>query len=199
MSRENVKGTTAKAIILDGSRADDREARIAADSLRKELQRSDVRFSHHLLRDIEIAPCVGCLKCWTKTPGECVIDDGQRYICSDMARSDCLILITPITFGGYSNQLKKGMDRLIPLLLPFFSKYQGETHHPARYGRGWDLLGLGTISARDEEKETLFKEIVHRNSLNMHSQNSSSLILVNGSGEAEIDGKVVAGLKQVIA
>ena len=60
-------------------------------------------------------------------------------------------------------------------------------------------LGLGTISARDEEKETLFKEIVHRNSLNMHSQNSSSLILVNGSGEAEIDGKVVAGLKQVIA
>jgi len=199
MRNENGKRTTSKVIILDGSRADDREARMAMDSLRTELQRSDVRFSHHLLRDIEIAPCTGCLKCWTKTPGECVIDDRQRNIYSDMARSDCVILITPITFGGYSNELKKGMDRLIPVLLPFFRKYQGETHHPNRYGKTWDLLGVGTISARDEEKETLFKEIVHRNSLNLHSQNMSSLILVNGSSEAEIDRKVVEGLRQVMA
>lgn len=199
MRNENGKRTTSKVIILDGSRADDREARMAMDSLRTELQRSDVRFSHHLLRDIEIAPCTGCLKCWTKTPGECVIDDRQRNIYSDMARSDCVILITPITFGGYSNELKKGMDRLIPVLLPFFRKYQGETHHPNRYGKTWGLLGVGTISARDEEKETLFKEIVHRNSLNLHSQNMSSLILVNGSSEAEIDRKVVEGLRQVMA
>ena len=27
----------------------------------------------------KIHPCCGCFKCWTKTPGECVIKDGYDH------------------------------------------------------------------------------------------------------------------------
>ena len=110
----DTSGSSAKAIILDGSREDDPAARVAIEAVQKELNRAGIHFSWHVLRDIAIAPCTGCLKCWTKTPGECVIDDEQRKIYVDMARSNILILVTPVTFGGYSSELKKGMDRLIP-------------------------------------------------------------------------------------
>ena len=120
----DTSGSSAKAIILDGSREDDPAARVAIEAVQKELNRAGIHFSWHVLRDIAIAPCTGCLKCWTKTPGECVIDDEQRKIYVDMARSNILILVTPVTFGGYSSELKKGMDRLIPDLPSFLQEIQ---------------------------------------------------------------------------
>ncbi len=196
---EGYNGKTSKVIILDGSRNDDLEAGIAGETLHSELKRKGVNFTHWTLRDIEIAPCIGCFTCWTKTPGECVYDDEQRKICADIARSDLIVLITPISFGGYSSELKKGLDRFIPVLLPFFRKYNGETHHPQRSGNGWNLLGIGTLPLRDEEKEGLFRDLVIRNSLNMHSENTSSVVLHKGSNETEIKVQMTAALKQVMA
>jgi multimeric flavodoxin WrbA len=187
-----------KAIILDGSRDDDLEAGIAGETLHSELGRKGIQFTHWTLRDIEIAPCIGCFQCWTKTPGECVFDDEQRRIYADMAKSDLVILITPITFGGYSSELKKGLDRFIPVLLPFFRMYNGETHHPSRSGKEWNLLGVGTLPLKDEEKERLFRDLVKRNSLNMHSENTSSVVLYQGLNAKEIEIQMTAGLKQVI-
>jgi multimeric flavodoxin WrbA len=192
-------GTGKTVLILDGSGAEDKEARKAGEALNVELTNSGNRFTHRILRNVEIGPCTGCLNCWTKTPGECVIEDEQRSVCVDMARSDVVILITPVTFGGYSSELKKGMDRIIPVLLPFFRKYGGETHHPSRYGKEWNLLGIGTMPVQDEEKESLFKDIVLRNSFNMHSKCTASMVLLEGWSSEEIREKVVAGLRKVMA
>jgi multimeric flavodoxin WrbA len=192
-------GKVSRAIVLDGSRKDDREASIAGEMLHSELERKGVKFTHWTLRDIEIAPCIGCFTCWTKTPGICAFDDEHRKICADIARSDLIVLITPISFGGYSSDLKKGLDRFIPVLLPFFRKFNGETHHPSRSGNGWNLLGIGTLPLNDEEKETIFRDLVKRNSLNMHSQNTSSAVLYKGSNETEIRLQMTEALKQVMA
>jgi multimeric flavodoxin WrbA len=194
-----IMGAEKEIVILDGSSAEDKEARTALDVLQSELTRSGNRFTHHILRDAQIGPCTGCLNCWTKTPGECVTEDEQRSLCADVARSDVVVLITPLTFGGYSSDLKKGMDRIIPVLLPFFRKYAGETHHPSRYGKGWNILGIGTLSAPDEEKESLFKDIVLRNSHNMHSKSSSSLVLIHGWSDEVIGVKVAEELRKVMA
>jgi multimeric flavodoxin WrbA len=32
------------------------------------------------LRELAIAPCTGCFGCWTRTPGECVVEDSARDI-----------------------------------------------------------------------------------------------------------------------
>jgi multimeric flavodoxin WrbA len=190
---------TTKAIILDGSREDDREARLASEAVRAEMTRKAIEFSYYVLRDIKIAPCTGCLKCWTKTPGECTINDEQRKIYTDAGRADMLVLITPVTFGGYSSELKKGMDRLIPALLPFFRTYDGETHHPMRYGNGWDLFAVGTLGEHNEDREGLFRELVIRNSLNMHANRTACGIVVKGTDEKDINIRVTDELRKVIA
>ena len=199
MKTEGNKEKISNVIILDGSGKDDHEARIAGEVLRSELELKGVKSTSWTLRDIEIAPCIGCFNCWMKTPGECVFDDEQRKICTDIARSDLIILITPITFGGYSSELKKGLDRFIPVLLPFFRKYNGETHHPSRNGNEWNLLAVGTLPSKDGEKEGIFRDLVQRNSLNMHSEKRSSVILYKGSDQKDIRSQMVAGLKQVMA
>ena len=185
--------------ILDGSSEEDEEAGTAIEALNLELTGSGSGSAHHVMRKLAIGACTGCFSCWTRTPGECVIADEQRSVCADMVRSDVVILITPVTFGGYSSELKKGMDRIIPVLLPFFRKYAGETHHPSRCGNEWNILGIGTLPVQDEEKESLFKDIVLRNSLNMHSKCSSSLVIVRGQSSEDIREKVTAGLRKVMA
>jgi multimeric flavodoxin WrbA len=200
MKQKEVNGTKiGKVTILDGSRKDDIEAGIAGETLCSELTGKGVRFTHWKLRDIQIAPCIGCFKCWVNTPGECVFDDQQRKIYADLASSDTIVIITPITFGGYSSELKKGMDRFIPILLPFFRKYNGETHHPSRSGKPWNLIGIGTLPAKDGEKESLFRDLVRRNSLNMHSASTTSTILYKGASEKDIKLQTAAALRQVVA
>lgn len=187
------------ALILDGSREDDMEAKIARESITTELERAGIKSSCYVLRDENVAPCIGCFKCWTKTPGVCALNDVQRKIDADMAKSDVLVLITPVTFGGYSSNLKKGMDRLIPILLPFFKKVNGETHHPIRRGKGWDVLGVGTMPEKDDGEERLFKELVERNSLNMHANRKASCVVMKGSSESAVRNTIVSELKKVIA
>ncbi len=113
----------------------------------------------------KIAGCLGCFGCWIKTPGECVIDDYGRETTKQAMQSDLLIWLTPITFGGYSSELKKALDRLLPILLPYFESYHGQIHHKMRYSKYPNLLVIGTSPQCPENKET-FKLLTERNVLN---------------------------------
>jgi hypothetical protein len=97
----------------------------------------------HVLRDLEIAFCVGCFGCWERNPGECLVDDAARDLARAMIQSELVVYLTPVTFGGYSSQLKKAVDRVICLLHPHFTKVHNETHHIARCARYPRLLGVG--------------------------------------------------------
>ncbi|MFX0048588.1 MAG: hypothetical protein ACFE8G_10530, partial [Candidatus Hermodarchaeota archaeon] len=63
--------------------------------------------------------------------------------------------------------LKKVMDRFIPDILPFFTKRSGETHHNYRYENRSSIIAVGALEKPNREKESTFKELVYRNSLNM--------------------------------
>ncbi len=79
-----------------------------------------------ILRDIDIAPCVGCFGCWLQTPGISLIDDAAREVTRKIMGSDLVAYVTPITFGGYLSDLKKALDRSIGLISPFFTRIGGE-------------------------------------------------------------------------
>jgi len=57
--------------------------------------------------------------------------------------AEILILLTSLSFGGYGSQLKKAIDRLIPLVSPFFELRQDLTHHQHRYDRMPRFVGIG--------------------------------------------------------
>lgn len=128
------------------------------------------------LHQHQLAKCTGCFGCWVKTPGICVIDDYGRTIAEKTMKADTVIWLTPVVFGGYSSELKKALDRIIPLVLPFFEKIEGEVHHKARYEKFPRIIVIGTMLEKDIEQQEIFEELIRRNSLNLHNRVSGFVL-----------------------
>lgn len=126
---------------------------------------------------LSIKPCQGCFHCWIKTPGSCVLKDDGNTVAHQYINSETVILLSRISFGGYSSQIKCAMDRLIPLILPFFRQYHGETHHKKRYQTYPNLISIGILKDHDEHKKHLFKRLLERNALNFTPPNSAQCII----------------------
>jgi multimeric flavodoxin WrbA len=142
------------------------------------------------LAGMDIQPCRGCFSCWVKTPGRCVIRDDEEQVLAATAASDRVIWLTPVTFGGYAPELKKALDRIIPILLPFFTRVRGETHHPLRYPRRRRLLAIGTLRQEDAESEGVFRRLVGRNALNMGDVEASTLVYCGDTSLADMERRL---------
>ena len=125
----------------------------------------------------ELAPCRGCFLCWVKTPGLCIYtDDAANSISARLIRSDAVVLLGRITFGGYSYDLKAFLDRAIPNILPYFEIIDGEMHHEKRYPSFPMLICIGYGDHTPFEAET-FALLARRNSLNMNPSGSHVLTI----------------------
>jgi multimeric flavodoxin WrbA len=155
-----------KAVIFNGTREDNPVIDAIETSLIKLLTEKGWEVESIILREKRIAGCLGCFGCWVKTPGICVIDDYGREATKKIVQSNLMIWLTPVTFGGYSSELKKALDRSIPILLPYFESFKGQIHHKMRYGKYPKLLVIGTDPLNIEQEET-FLALTERNVLNL--------------------------------
>lgn len=123
------------------------------------------------LSALKIANCVGCFGCWTKTPGRCVIRDDAVNVYPLIAKSDAVIYVSRLKYGGYDTIMKTMLERAIPVQQAFIRLVDGETHHLQRDVRPKSavIVAYGDIS--DAEKR-VFKQLVARNSCNMNFQSS---------------------------
>jgi len=138
-----------------------------------------------ILRDLHITHCRGCFECWTRHPGRCKFKDAGQDIANALINCDLAVLITPVTFGGYSAVLKKALDRLLCLLLPFFTTVHGEVHHRNRYRRYPPFLAIGTLLDSDAAGERIFASLVQRNAINMHTVGHSAVLHINGTANED--------------
>ena len=174
-----------KATILNGSRRDDTYANVARRALEAELAGQGWEQQWHDLADHAIAPCGGEFGCWVQTPGICIHDDINRVIARDAAQSDLLVFFTPVTFGGYSAELKKAVDHLIQNVLPFFTVIDGTVRHQPRYTRHPGLLVIGWLPDSDPESGRIFRTLVRCNTANFHAPSMVCGILnAKQNGEA---------------
>ena len=132
-----------------------------------------------------------------KTPGICVIADAGRDVAKKAIQCDLLTFVTPITFGGYSFHLKKAVDRLIPLIMPYFQFVGGEIHHQKRYAQYPLLLGLGTLPESNDAQEQLFRMLVRRNAINFHNPNHAATIVRTRHENREVDRELKVVLHQL--
>lgn len=72
---------------------------------------------------LNIKPCYSCGACSTKTYGRCILEDDMDPILRTLVRADKLILATPVTWGSYSADIKKILDRMAIL---------GDSHYYVR-------------------------------------------------------------------
>lgn len=174
-----------KALLLNGSLKKDLDIDKIQSLIIEELERNRFDIESILLRQVNLAACQGCFDCWVKSPGECRTDDYGREVAKKMVQSNLIIHLTPITFGGYSSELKKVIDRFIPTILPFFTKRDGETHHTYRYPNRASIIVVGFLEQTDDEKELTFKELVYRNSLNMGAPIHEALIYFKNQNKSD--------------
>jgi len=186
------------ALILDGRIGDDAVAGKSVDFVKTWLAAAHWTATHYQLNEMDIAPCVGCFGCWIKTPGVCVIDDAGRDVAKAIVRSDLVIYLTPIQFGGYSYELKKALDRSIPIISPMFKRVHGEVHHKKRYDNYPDVLALGWLEKLTEEDETLFQSVVQRNGINMHASKVRFDIFKTSESDETLKQRIERALSEVI-
>ncbi len=154
--------------ILDGTGVGDRDLSPILDVLSRVFKAAEAEVVTFSLREMKMAHCLGCFGCWVKTPGLCVEADDGRDIARAIVRSDVTVLFTPVTFGGYSPELKKMVDRFIQLISPFFHMDHGEVHHPPRYSQRPRLVVVGVQRTGNSAEARIFKTLAGRNAINFH-------------------------------
>jgi len=182
-----------KILILDGFPAD--KSTQLQPMLDKAL--AGMEFEHIRLSETDIAWCKGCFQCWLITPGECIHKDSGNDVASKFIKSDLAILLSPVTFGSYSSELKKAMDRFVGNLSGLFTKYKGETHHVKRYSKYPAMAVLGVQPTEDAEGATIFRELAYRNSLNFYPESFISHVFMEDANPDTTRSELASILKQV--
>jgi multimeric flavodoxin WrbA len=132
-----------------------------------------------VLNGDEIRPCLGCFKCWVKTPGLCIMaDDCANAIAGQEIQSDVLIILSKMCYGGYSYDIKSFLDRSIPNISPFFETVNDEMHHKMRYERFPYMITIGYGTCTPQERQT-FISLAERNALNMKPPKHFLFIMQN--------------------
>jgi multimeric flavodoxin WrbA len=167
-----------KFVVIDGSATGEDNLISKLGILTDVLKQSGAEIQVFSPRNMKLAHCIGCFGCWLETPGICRFreTDGQEII-KAMIRSDTIVLFTPVTFGGYSSQLKRIVDRFLPHLLPYFGVYHGEIHHRPRYLRYPRWVGIGVQDSPNTAEANTFKLIVGRNAINFHAPSYAAEVI----------------------
>ena len=187
-----------RALILNGALAGDEGLRPIEEALGSALSARGCAVERIRLRDVFIAYCKGCFDCWVKTPGVCATKDGAGPITRAMARSDLIVLLSPITFGGYSSELKKVLDRSIGIVSPFFTRLHGEVHHKPRYARYPALLAIGVTEDRDPAEAQIFARLVDRNAINYHAPAHVAAIVSRDDSPGQIRTAIGRAVSQLM-
>jgi multimeric flavodoxin WrbA len=184
-----------KAVIFNGAKEDDFTIKAIEKTIANQLTKEGWEVEPIELRNMQIANCTGCFGCWVKTPGTCVINDYGRETTKKAIQSDLLVWLTSVTFGGYSSELKKALDRVIPILLPYFQSYHGQIHHGMRYEKYPKLLVIGVQEAGVNYEET-FMALAERNMLNFRPPLYAASVFQRDNDPKTIPGFVEEQLKK---
>ena len=148
---------------------------------------SSANIEEILLRDLEIKPCVSCFNCWMKTPGKCMIDEHANELTKKMLASDHMVWVTDIVFGSYGYSMKKMLDRMIQIILPYLDSMHGETHHRGRYDKYPSLMIIGILQTKDTDDEKIFRGLIERNRLNFDYTDDGLFIISSNDNEEILD------------
>lgn len=175
------------ALVLNGSLKNQFHLDPFQKIITEELEKADWNFEAILLHQCEIFGCLGCFKCWTATPGLCIQQkDDAPGIVKKFIGSELAVFLTPLTFGGYSSELKRIIERMLGLLQPGATIKSGETHHLKRYTSYPSLLAVGIAQQKDSEEERIFKALVERHSRNFYPPKYRAAVFLEGEEDQNV-------------
>ncbi len=115
-----------KIVAINGSpKGPSSNTNVMVSAFLKGAQAAGAETVNIFLAGKEINHCRGCISCWIKTPGQCVIKDDMAEILASKEGADILVLATPLYYDHISSILKTFMDRMIVTVAPYIQKYKG--------------------------------------------------------------------------
>jgi multimeric flavodoxin WrbA len=154
-----------KLLMLDGSEKNDSFSGKVNSTVVEVLKGKKSLVTNIILNEHDVKGCVGCLGCFFKTPGVCRFKDLVQQLPSTYVKSDIVVLITRVTFGGFSSILAKAYDRLvIQLESHLFEVSSGVMRRKKRYRQSYpSLLAIGLEEEADMEDRSIFNALVQKN------------------------------------
>jgi multimeric flavodoxin WrbA len=186
-------------VIFNGSLGEHADLYPIQKTLESEFIAIGLNVDSYILHKIKIKSCIGCFKCWHTTPGICsgIKDDAAEEIKKRVINSDLIVFLTPITFGGYSSEIKKIFERLLGILQPGMQIINDETHHLRRYDKYPSILAIGVSGHNEQEEEELFKKLVYRNSLNFYPPKYWTIIIKDKIEHNNISQEITQIIKEM--
>ena len=169
-----------KTLILDGTEKNNHFAENVNRSILKNLKEKEIRANHLILNQHLINGCIGCLDCFFKNPGTCIFNDLVRKLPQEFIQSEVVILITPVTFCGFSSILAKAYCRLvIQLESHLFESSEGILIRKERYPKkSPSLMVFGLEENSDLEGRKVFTDLVAQTDFDhIHSPNYKVVFL----------------------
>ncbi|MEG0296401.1 MAG: NAD(P)H-dependent oxidoreductase [Clostridium sp.] len=154
---------------------------------------SDV--THLKLRNMNIGYCRCCGAC--EKLGKCVQKDDGIEAVQVYMDNDVVIYLTPIKYGGYSKELKKFIDRLLPIGADELGVKEGYMIHKIIYNGKIGIV-IGILDEENKEAERAFNSLVDANYINMDWKSYKKMILYNKLDKSELEIKIRDILKEVI-
>lgn len=100
-----------KILILSGSPRRHGNTDLLAEAFAEGAgERHQVELLH--VRDLHVAPCIGCNTCFKNAANACPQQDDMPLVYAKLASADMLVIASPVYFYGISAQLKAVIDRL---------------------------------------------------------------------------------------
>lgn len=128
-----------KILVLNGSPRKDKSCTIrVTNKFLEGIKRvhPDCEIETFNLSDLKITPCLGCLSCWGRTEGECVIkNDDISMIKEKVLNADVIIESYPLYFFGMPGEVKVFTDRMLSMMNTYKgqSPEVGQSFHGIRY------------------------------------------------------------------
>ena len=120
--------------ISSSPRRDRSNTSLILDPFLEGLKEAGAKIELFYTKDLEIKACTGEFHCWVKHPGECYQKDDMQMLYPKLQEADILVFATPLYVDGVTGPLKNLIDRMIPLVEPFFELREGHCRHPSRRG-----------------------------------------------------------------
>ena len=182
-----------KAVILDATHSPKPETDFST-KLAGELKNNGIETTTIKIWDLNLLPCYGCEGCLRKTPGRCIMKDDTEKFMVPLAKTNCIIGITDVRYGGYSSQYKLVVDKFALLGSPYYGMKNGKLLHKKRYHdlNAYYTIGLGNELSVDEIEN--FTRLVKRNAMNMFIDYYGAFTAENETYELvmkELVGKVM--------
>lgn len=136
-------------------------------------------------RKLNIHPCTGEFNCWLKTPGKCLHNDDMNLLYPRIDAADVIVFATPVYVDGVTGPMKNLMDRIIPLVQPFFELRDDHCRHPGRGEAKARKLVL-VSNCGFWEKDNFDPLIVHMKAIckNLSAEFSGALLRPHGEAIA---------------